>query len=51
MNHRFAIIVLFLFSNGQAIAEEVRQNVLFIAIDDLRNDLGSLGVAHARTRS
>lgn len=24
-------------------------NVLFIAIDDLRNDLGSLGAAHART--
>ncbi len=24
-------------------------NVLFIAIDDLRNDLGALGVAHART--
>lgn len=49
MNHRFAIVVLFLFSNGQAMAEEVRQNVLFIAIDDLRNDLGSLGAAHART--
>ena len=26
-----------------------RLNVLFIAIDDLRNDLGVLGVAHART--
>jgi iduronate 2-sulfatase len=26
-----------------------RPNVLFIAIDDLRNDLGILGVAHART--
>lgn len=26
-----------------------RPNVLFIAIDDLRNDLGALGVAHART--
>lgn len=26
-----------------------RTNVLFIAIDDLRNDLGALGVAHART--
>lgn len=24
-------------------------NILFIAIDDLRNDLGALGVAHART--
>ena len=26
-----------------------RPNVLFIAIDDLRNDLGALGVAHAKT--
>jgi iduronate 2-sulfatase len=30
-------------------AERPRPNVLFIAIDDLRNDLGALGVAHART--
>ena len=28
---------------------ETRPNVLFIAIDDLRNDLGVLGVEHART--
>lgn len=26
-----------------------RPNILFIAIDDLRNDLGALGVAHAKT--
>jgi iduronate 2-sulfatase len=26
-----------------------RPNVLFIAIDDLRNDLGAMGAAHART--
>ena len=26
-----------------------RPNVLFIAVDDLRNDLGAMGVAHART--
>ena len=26
-----------------------KPNVLFIAIDDLRNDLGALGVAHAKT--
>ena len=26
-----------------------RPNVLFIAVDDLRNDLGALGAAHART--
>ena len=30
-------------------AAPVRPNVLFLAIDDLRNDLGALGVAHART--
>ncbi len=32
-----------------ALAAESRPNVLFLAIDDLRNDLGALGVAHART--
>jgi iduronate 2-sulfatase len=30
-------------------AEAAKPNVLFIAIDDLRNDLGALGVEHART--
>ncbi|MCW5551408.1 MAG: sulfatase [Verrucomicrobiae bacterium] len=30
-------------------AATTRPNVLFIAIDDLRNDLGALGAAHART--
>ncbi len=30
-------------------AAEPKPNVLFIAIDDLRNDLGALGVAHAKT--
>ena len=32
-------------------AQPARPNVLFIAVDDLRNDLGFLGVAHARTPS
>ena len=32
-----------------AAAERARPNVLFIAIDDLRSDLGVLGVKHART--
>jgi iduronate 2-sulfatase len=32
-----------------AAGSPVRPNVLFIAIDDLRNDLGALGAAHART--
>ena len=33
----------------QAAAAKPAPNVLFIAVDDLRNDLGALGVAHART--
>ena len=37
------------FACSQSFADEQRPNVLFIAIDDLRNDLGSLGVAHAKT--
>ncbi len=35
------------FAAGLAAAE--RPNVLFIAIDDLRNELGSLGADHAKT--
>ena len=42
----FALLV---FACSQSFADEQRPNVLFIAIDDLRNDLGSLGVAHAKT--
>jgi iduronate 2-sulfatase len=34
---------------GTATAQAVRPNVLFIAIDDLRNDLGALGASHAKT--
>ncbi len=30
-------------------AEPARQNVFFISIDDLRNDLGAFGAAHAKT--
>jgi iduronate 2-sulfatase len=30
-------------------AESSRPNVLFLAVDDLRDDLGAYGVAHART--
>lgn len=39
---------LFLLTTCAAHADS-HPNVLFIAIDDLRNDLGALGVAHART--
>jgi len=47
------LLPLFAFGAGprsEAVtAKGGRPNVLFIAIDDLRNDLGSLGVAHAKT--
>lgn len=54
---RFCIIALFALiavgsgADVQAAAAERsrRPNVLFIAIDDLRNELGALGAAHART--
>ncbi|MGH7944931.1 MAG: sulfatase [Opitutaceae bacterium] len=35
--------------SGRAAETNTRPNVLFIAIDDLRNDLGALGALHART--
>ncbi len=35
--------------SGTAAGAKGRPNVLFIAIDDLRNDLGCLGAAHAKT--
>lgn len=44
---RFAV-VLILSALARA-AETPRPNILFIAIDDLRNDLGAFGAAHART--
>jgi iduronate 2-sulfatase len=37
------------YTGGNAAQPASRPNVLFIAIDDLRNDLGALGAAHART--
>lgn len=43
-----SLMFLVLLSGASGFAAE-RPNVLFIAIDDLRNDLGSLGVAHAKT--
>lgn len=42
-------LLLLLTAALGAVAAEPRPNVLFIAIDDLRNDLGSYGVPHART--
>ncbi len=41
------LAIIFLF--GFASAAHARPNVLFIAIDDLRNDLGALGASHAIT--
>ena len=51
---KFAWILCLLLSLGQSewlgIARaETRPNVLFIAIDDLRNDVGALGALHAKT--
>jgi iduronate 2-sulfatase len=38
-----------LLSGAEAPQSASRPNVLFITIDDLRNDLGALGVSHAKT--
>ena len=43
-----AIVFALVGVNGQAPAAD-RPNVLFIAIDDLRTDLGSLGVSYAQS--
>lgn len=45
MRRAAALLVLAAVRWGVA----ARPNVLFIAVDDLRNDLGCLGAAHART--
>ena len=50
MKNCFHLALLFVavsYVQQLANATEKRPNVLFIAIDDLRNDLGALGVAHA----
>lgn len=49
---RLFIFALILSSFGirhSSFAAAARPNVLFIAIDDLRNDLSALGVGHAKT--
>lgn len=46
------MVVIFLFGQAHWLSiagAETRPNVLFIAIDDLRNDVGALGVTHAKT--
>lgn len=50
-NMKSALIFLALVSLacGHLLSAEPRPNVLFIAIDDLRNDLGAFGVEHAHT--
>jgi iduronate 2-sulfatase len=45
----FAALTIVLCNSVLNAADANRPNVLFIAIDDLRNDLGCLGVAHAQT--
>ena len=49
MNLRPLGTLLFLLLTQVSPAVAEKPNVLFIAIDDLRNDLGALGVAHAKT--
>jgi iduronate 2-sulfatase len=44
-----AFALLLAGSARAATPDRPRPNILFIAIDDLRNDLGAFGVAHART--
>lgn len=48
---KFPLILLFLACGLSAASHAApeRPNVLFISIDDLRNEIGALGVAHAKT--
>lgn len=45
----FIFLTFVAISFGRLIASEPKPNVLFIAVDDLRNDLGAYGVPHAQT--
>ena len=45
---RFVLLYL-AFVAAVAAGAPARPNVLFIAVDDLRNDLGAFGAAHAKT--
>jgi len=47
MMHRF--LTPLLLAASSLMAQAAQPNVLFIAVDDLRNDLGAYGVAHAKT--
>lgn len=49
MQSKLILLAFIAVSGGYAYAAEPQPNVLFIAIDDLRNDLGAFGVAHAKT--
>ncbi len=44
--HRFSVLILLLAATS---LQAKPRNVLFIAVDDLRPDLGCYGVAHAKT--
>jgi iduronate 2-sulfatase len=47
--HLPAVLALILVTLVTSAAAATRPNVLFVAIDDLRDDLGAFGVAHAKT--
>lgn len=49
MNKNFGLIVLLVFTGLTSAAENNKYNVLFIAVDDLRPELGCYGVSHAQS--
>lgn len=49
MQRAWVLARLLFLALATAAAAAPRPNVLFLAIDDWRNDLGALGVAHAKT--
>ena len=49
MKCRLVALLFLLTLVGHALANDSKPNVLFIAIDDLRCDLGAFGVSHAKT--
>lgn len=46
---RLLVLLVLAAAAGEAAEARRAPNILFLAIDDLRNDLGAFGAAHART--
>ena len=51
MNRSFHVFILFLFLGVVVANAATKPNVLFIAADDLRNDLGCLGNKEVRSEN